>query len=95
MKVLDRRTAGDLTKLLIFIVVTTLATSLLVMTIGNLTFSPKNEYRARTSRGRVPSQASRGASRRSFPIPTRSRCPRRLSRNAWRRWHVSWWSSRS
>ncbi len=46
MKMLDRRTAGDLTKLLIFIVVTTLATSVLVATIGNITFSGKNDYRA-------------------------------------------------
>lgn len=46
MKLLDRRTAGDLTKLLIFMVVTTLATALLVVTIGNVSFSPKHEYRA-------------------------------------------------
>jgi phospholipid/cholesterol/gamma-HCH transport system substrate-binding protein len=46
MKVLDKRTAGDLTKLLIFIVVTTLATSVLVATIGNISFSPKTEYKA-------------------------------------------------
>ena len=46
MKALDKRTTLDLTKLLIFIVVTTLATSLLVMTIGNITFSKKYEYSA-------------------------------------------------
>ncbi|HEU5036466.1 MAG TPA: MlaD family protein [Nocardioides sp.] len=46
MSVLDKRTAGDLTKLLIFIVITTLATSVLVVTIGNISFSPKNEYKA-------------------------------------------------
>lgn len=46
MKMLDKRTTGDLTKLLIFIVVTTLATSVLVATIGNLTFSGKNDYQA-------------------------------------------------
>ncbi len=46
MKVLDKRTTGDLIKLLIFIVVTTLATSVLVMTIGNISFAPKNEYHA-------------------------------------------------
>ncbi|HEY0951818.1 MCE family protein [Nocardioides sp.] len=46
MKMLDKRTAGDLTKLLIFIVVTTLATSVLVATIGNITFSGSNDYRA-------------------------------------------------
>ena len=46
MKVLDKRTTADLVKLLIFIVVTTLATSVLVITIGNLTFAPTHEYRA-------------------------------------------------
>lgn len=46
MKALDKRTAGDLTKLVIFIVVTTLATSVLVMTIGNISFAPKDEYHA-------------------------------------------------
>jgi phospholipid/cholesterol/gamma-HCH transport system substrate-binding protein len=46
MKMLDKRTAGDLTKLLIFIVVTTLATGVLVVTIGNISFSKTNEYKA-------------------------------------------------
>ena len=46
MKLLDRRTAGDLTKLVIFIVVTTLATSVLVITIGNVSFSGKTDYKA-------------------------------------------------
>lgn len=46
MKVLDKRTTLDLTKLLIFIVVTTMATAVLVMTIGNISFSPKNSYKA-------------------------------------------------
>jgi phospholipid/cholesterol/gamma-HCH transport system substrate-binding protein len=46
MKTLDRRTAGDLTKLVIFIVVTTLATGVLVVTIGNISFSSKSDYRA-------------------------------------------------
>jgi phospholipid/cholesterol/gamma-HCH transport system substrate-binding protein len=46
MKVLDRRTAGDLTKLLIFMVVTTLATALLVVIIGNVSFAPQREYKA-------------------------------------------------
>ncbi|MCW2796770.1 MCE family protein [Nocardioides sp.] len=46
MKLLDRRTAGDLTKLLIFIVVTTLATGVLVLTIGNISFSGSREYKA-------------------------------------------------
>ena len=46
MKVLDRRTTSDLVKLLVFIVVTTLATSVLVVLIGNISFTPKHEYRA-------------------------------------------------
>jgi phospholipid/cholesterol/gamma-HCH transport system substrate-binding protein len=46
MKALDRRTTGDLVKLLIFIVATTLATSVLVATIGNITFSSKTDYKA-------------------------------------------------
>ena len=43
---LDKRTTNDLVKLLIFIVVTTLATSVLVATIGNLSFTGKREYQA-------------------------------------------------
>jgi len=46
MAVLDKRTTNDLVKLVIFIVITTLATSVLVATIGNLSFSSKNEYQA-------------------------------------------------
>src|SRR5215218_7496134 len=46
MKALDKRTTGDLIKLLVFIVVTTLATSVLVVTIGNLSFSAKSDYKA-------------------------------------------------
>ena len=46
MSLLDKRTTSDAIKLLIFIVVTTVATSLLVVTIGNLSFSPSNEYKA-------------------------------------------------
>jgi phospholipid/cholesterol/gamma-HCH transport system substrate-binding protein len=46
MKILDKRTAFDLTKLLIFIVVTTIATGLLVVTIGNVSFSGTKEYKA-------------------------------------------------
>ncbi len=45
-KALDRRTTFDLVKLLVFIVVTTLATSVLVVTIGNLDFGTTREYRA-------------------------------------------------
>jgi len=43
---LDKRTFNDLIKLVVFIVVTTLATSVLVATIGNLSFSGKKEFRA-------------------------------------------------
>ena len=46
MKMLDKKTAVDLTKLLIFIVVTTIATGLLVVTIGNVSFSGSKEYKA-------------------------------------------------
>jgi phospholipid/cholesterol/gamma-HCH transport system substrate-binding protein len=46
MKVLDRRTTSDLVKLLVFIVVTTMATSVLVVLIGNISFQPKHDYRA-------------------------------------------------
>ena len=45
MKVLDKQTTVDLTKLVIFMVVTTIATGLLVATIGNITFGAK-EYKA-------------------------------------------------
>ena len=44
MKILDRKTASDLTKLVIFMVVTILATGLLAVLIGNITFSSKTEY---------------------------------------------------
>jgi phospholipid/cholesterol/gamma-HCH transport system substrate-binding protein len=46
VKFLDRRTTGDLVKLLIFIVVTTLATGVLVITIGNINFGPSTSYKA-------------------------------------------------
>ncbi len=46
MKLLDKKTSIDLTKLLIFIVVTTLATGVLVVTIGNLSFKGSQDYRA-------------------------------------------------
>jgi phospholipid/cholesterol/gamma-HCH transport system substrate-binding protein len=46
MKALDRRTTGDLVKLLVFMIVTTLATGVLVVTIGNLDFGTTREYRA-------------------------------------------------
>jgi phospholipid/cholesterol/gamma-HCH transport system substrate-binding protein len=46
MKLLDKRTTSDLVKLVIFIVVTTLATSVLVVTIGNVSFSAKTDYKA-------------------------------------------------
>ena len=43
---LDARTTSDAVKLLIFIVVTTIATSLLVVTIGNVSFADTKEYKA-------------------------------------------------
>jgi phospholipid/cholesterol/gamma-HCH transport system substrate-binding protein len=46
MKMLDKRTSADAVKLIIFIVVTTIATGLLVVTIGNVTFGETKEYKA-------------------------------------------------
>jgi phospholipid/cholesterol/gamma-HCH transport system substrate-binding protein len=46
MPLLDAKTSIDLTKLMIFILVTTLATAVLVVTIGNLTFGATRDYRA-------------------------------------------------
>jgi phospholipid/cholesterol/gamma-HCH transport system substrate-binding protein len=46
MKMLDKKTSSDAIKLLIFIVVTTVATSLLVVTIGNVSFGDTKEYKA-------------------------------------------------
>lgn len=46
MKLLDKRTRGDLYKLITFIVVTSLATGVLVVLIGNITFEKTREYKA-------------------------------------------------
>jgi len=46
MKLLDKKTSLDLVKLMIFIVVTSLATAVLVVLIGNLTFQSSNTYKA-------------------------------------------------
>jgi phospholipid/cholesterol/gamma-HCH transport system substrate-binding protein len=46
MKMLDKKTRGDFTKLMIFIVVTTLATGVLIVLIGNLSFEKSHEYKA-------------------------------------------------
>jgi phospholipid/cholesterol/gamma-HCH transport system substrate-binding protein len=46
MKMLDKKTRGDFTKLMIFIVVTTMATGVLVVLIGNLNFEKSRTYRA-------------------------------------------------
>jgi phospholipid/cholesterol/gamma-HCH transport system substrate-binding protein len=46
VKLLDKRTTSDLTKLLIFMVVTALATGVLVATIGNLSFGGSHSYKA-------------------------------------------------
>lgn len=43
---LDKRTAGDLTRLVIFMVTTALATGVLIITIGNLSFGATKEYGA-------------------------------------------------
>jgi phospholipid/cholesterol/gamma-HCH transport system substrate-binding protein len=46
MKALDLRTSVDLVKLLVFVAVTTVATSVLAVTIGNLDFGTTREYKA-------------------------------------------------
>jgi phospholipid/cholesterol/gamma-HCH transport system substrate-binding protein len=46
MSLLDKRTSVDLVKLLIFILVTSLATGVLVVLIGNLSFTPSRQYQA-------------------------------------------------
>lgn len=46
MKLLDKKTAADASKLLVFILVTTLATGLLVVLIGNLSFGATRTYKA-------------------------------------------------
>lgn len=46
MRMIDRQTAGDAVRLLIFMVVTTLCTGLLVMIIGNITFGGTRDYKA-------------------------------------------------
>ncbi len=46
MKLLDKKTAGDSVRLVIFIVVTTLATTLLAITIGNISFGATTAYKA-------------------------------------------------
>ena len=46
MSILDKKTRGDLVKLMIFMMVTTLATGVLVVLIGNLTFESTRTYKA-------------------------------------------------
>ncbi len=43
---LDKRTSGDLIRLVIFMVTTALATGVLIVTIGNLSFGATKEYTA-------------------------------------------------
>ena len=45
-QLLDKKTSVDLVKLLVFVVVTSLATTVLVVTIGNLGFGSARDYRA-------------------------------------------------
>ena len=44
--ILDKKTSVDLVKLLVFVVVTSLATAVLVVTIGNLSFGDSRDYKA-------------------------------------------------
>jgi phospholipid/cholesterol/gamma-HCH transport system substrate-binding protein len=46
MRLLDKKTGADAVRLLIFIVVTTIATGFLVVTIGNISFAASTEYKA-------------------------------------------------
>ncbi len=46
MSFIDKKTTGDAVKLLIFIIVTTLATGVLVVTIGNVSFADTKDYKA-------------------------------------------------
>ena len=46
MSVLDKKTSGDLVRLVIFILVTTMATGVLVILIGNLSFTSTRDYKA-------------------------------------------------
>lgn len=46
MSVLDKKTSSDLTKLVIFMVVTAMATGVLIMLIGNLNFEKSHTYKA-------------------------------------------------
>jgi phospholipid/cholesterol/gamma-HCH transport system substrate-binding protein len=46
VKLLDRRTGGDLAKLLVFVLVTALCTGLLVLVIGNISFGGSQQYKA-------------------------------------------------
>ncbi|HEX8781255.1 MAG TPA: MlaD family protein [Nocardioides sp.] len=46
MALLDKATSIDLVKLLIFVLVTTLSTGVLIVTIGNLSFNDTREYKA-------------------------------------------------
>ncbi len=46
MKLLDKKTTGDAIRLLIFVLVTTIATGFLVVTIGNISFAASKQYKA-------------------------------------------------
>jgi phospholipid/cholesterol/gamma-HCH transport system substrate-binding protein len=46
VKLLDKKTSLDTVRLAIFVVVTTIATALLAVTIGNISFNPTTKYRA-------------------------------------------------
>ena len=46
MALLDKKTSGDLVRLLVFIVVTSMATGVLIVLIGNLNFASTRDYKA-------------------------------------------------
>ena len=45
-KLLDAQTFSALVKLLVFVVITTMATGVLIITIGNISFAGSDEYQA-------------------------------------------------
>ncbi len=46
MALLDKKTSGDLVRLLVFIVVTSMSTGILIVLIGNLNFASTRDYKA-------------------------------------------------
>ena len=92
MSILDKKTRGDLVKLVIFIVVTTLATGVLVVLIGNLTFHVDPPLQGRVLRRDRRGQGRRHPDRRR---QGRQRQGRQDRRPQPRRWSPSTWPKSS